>query len=124
MTDFNEAQNTQDLQTIEISMEKAKADIALGDALHNLIDNPDFKLIISENYFRDEAERVVGAKADAAMIMNEVGMQMLENQITSIGGLRQYFLKIQQNAHTAKMAMAEYRETQTELLEEAAIGSA
>jgi hypothetical protein len=124
MNDFNQQENEHDLQTIEISMEKAKADIALGDALKNLIANPDFDLIISENYFKGEAERVIGAKADAAMIMNEVGMKMLEDQIVSIGGLRQYFLKIQHDSQTAKMAMADYRETQTELLQEAAEGAA
>lgn len=45
-------------------------------------------------------------------------MKMLKNQIISIGGLRQYFLKIQQHAQNSKMAMSEYRETQTELLQE------
>ena len=116
MSNFDQIQ--EDIQTVEISIEKAKQDIELGDALSRLIKNKDFDLLISENYFKGEAERVVGAKADAAMIMNEVGMIMLENQIVSIGGLRQYFLKIQQKAQNSKMAMSDYRETQTELLQE------
>ena len=116
MSNFDQVE--QDIQTIEISIDKAKRDIEIGDALVRLIKNKDFDLIISENYFKGEAERVVGAKADAAMIMNEVGMVMLENQITSIGGLRQYFLKIQQEASNAKMAMSDYREAQTELMQE------
>jgi hypothetical protein len=116
MSNFDEIQR--DIQTVEITIDKAKKDIELGDALGRLIANKDFDLVISENYFKGEAERVVGAKADAAMIMNDVGMIMLENQIISIGGLRQYFLKIQQESANAKMAMSDYRETQTELLQE------
>lgn len=108
----------EDMKEVEISIEKAEEDIKLGDALKRLIGNEDFDLVISEGYFKKEAERVVGAKADPAMMMNELGMEMLENQIISIGGLRQYFLKIQQNAYQSKMAMADYRETQTELLQE------
>lgn len=108
----------EDMQTVELSIEQAKEQIALDEALKRLVDNKDFKLVITDNYLNKEAERVVGARADAAMIMNEIAMIMLENQITAIGGLRQYFLKIQQRGMTSKMAMAEYQETQTELMTE------
>lgn len=70
MSNFDQIQH--DVQEIEIDIQKAKNDIELGDALKRLISNKDFDLLISENYFKGEAERVVGAKADAAMIMNEV----------------------------------------------------
>jgi len=112
------SQIEEDLQELSITMEEAKTAIDTHEALKRLKDNKDFNLIINENYFKLEAERVVGARAEPAMIMNEAGMQMLDNMIVSIGGLRQYFIKIQSQGNQAAMALASHRETETDLLRE------
>ncbi len=106
------------IQEVEMSMEQAKESVALRDALTRLAGNDDFKLVITKGYFNLEAERVVGARADPAMMVNEVGMVMLENILTSIGGLRQYFIKVQQQGSMSLQALSELQETHTELLQE------
>lgn len=53
-----------DMQEIEITIEEAKAKIARRDLVLRLQENPDFKELITEGYFRDEAARVVMLKAD------------------------------------------------------------
>ena len=116
MTSFNETE--QHLEQVEMSMEQAQKAIELDDALKRLIKNKDFDLLISENYLKGEAERVVGALGDEAMVMNEIGYKMLKKSLVGIGAFRQYLLKIQIQGNNMKMAMSEYRETQTELLQE------
>ena len=118
MSTFN-----QDMQAIRLSIEEAQHQVALYEALGRLRDNKDFDMLITQDFFNMEAERVVGAKAEAGMMMNEVGMKMLDNIIISIGGLRQYFIKIQMRGQEAAVAIAEDQETEEELrIEELARG--
>jgi hypothetical protein len=109
---------TSDIREVEVTLEEAKEAISMKAALKRLSDNKDFQKLIIKGLFAEEAERVVGAKADTAMIMNEVGMVMLDNIITTIGGLRQYFLKIQSQGSMAEQALGEHQDTHTELLRE------
>lgn len=44
----------------ELTQEQAQEIIQLGEALKRLNENPDFKKIFSEGFFKDEAVRVVG----------------------------------------------------------------
>ena len=113
MTDF-----AGDIQQIELTMQEAKDAIELQQCLVRLSENKDFIKLISKGLFEEEATRVVGAKAEMGMIMNEAGMTMIDNIITTIGGLRQYFIKVQQQGNSAQGALADHQETHTELLRE------
>jgi hypothetical protein len=106
------------IKEVEISMEEAKNAVARLEALRRLSEVDDFQLLITKGYFNLEAERVVGALADPAMIMNEVGMKMLENMVIGMGALRQYFLLIQTEGNRAIQALGELQDTHTELLQE------
>ena len=110
----------QQLHQVELSIEEAKKQISLMECLHRLKDNPDFVELIHKDFLEQEAVRAVGAKAEIGMIMNEPGMQMLENIITSVGGLRQYFIKVQQQGRQAHQAMAEDQATHAEIMQEQA----
>lgn len=48
----------QQIQQVEISIEEAKRVIGLGEALKRLRKNKDFKAIVAEGYFHDEASRL------------------------------------------------------------------
>ena len=113
------SQFEQDMNEVSLSIEEAKYQVSLYEALGRLRDNKDFKLLITKDFFNMEAERVVGAKAEAGMMMNEVGMNMLDNIIVSIGGLRQYFIKIQMRGQQAAVSIAEDQQTQEDLRQEA-----
>lgn len=108
------------LAQISEGEEVAREAIAMKEALKRLSGNEDFKKVITKGFFNEEAERVVGAKADAAMKMNAVGMEMINDVITSIGGLRQYFIKIQHMGHEGVMALSDLATAQTEILQEQA----
>jgi len=45
----------QQIEQIELSIEAAKANVEKMEALLRLIDNKDFKKIIDDGYFKDEA---------------------------------------------------------------------
>ena len=113
----------QQIEQVEMSMEEAKRIIETGDAIKRLYDNEDFKKVILDGYFKDEAARVVGLRADANM-MGENEQKMIDTIITSIGGLRQYFLARMRMAESAKMALEQDQETHAELLREDVQGEA
>lgn len=115
MSNFN-----QDLQRVEVDIEVAKEQLALFEAFNRLKDNKDFELLIAENYLVQEAQRACGAKAEIGMIMNEPAMVMLDNIITGVGALRQYFQKIQIEGRSAAEGIAEDIATRDEILLEQA----
>ena len=110
----------QDICEVETNIEEAKDKIELHACLMRLKDNPDFKRLINDEFLEKEAYRVVGAKADISVLMNEVTEKMMENVIISIGGLRQFFLKVQMQGRQAAMDIAADQETHAELLTEQA----
>jgi len=113
----NETQ--QNIRAVEVSIEEAQGAAETLAALLRLRDNADFKTVIEDGYFRDEAARVVGLRSEPNILMQDaVALQMVENQITSIGGLRQYFIKIQQIGNLAAQSLAEDQATHAELLTE------
>lgn len=80
-------------QQIEISMEDAKENVALAEALERLHQNADFKKIIVDGYFEKEASRAVLLRGDPAMV-GEKEQAQVNNIITSIGGLYNFFHKV------------------------------
>ncbi len=110
----------EDMKQLEMNIDDAKEMVELYGCLTRLKENKDFDRLISENFLKKEAYRVVGAKAEISVLMNEVTEKMMENIITSIGGLRQYFLKIQMQGRQAAIDIAADQETQAELLTEQA----
>lgn len=81
------------IQEFELSIEQAKAQVGLAEALQRLHQNPDFKSVILEGYFRDEAARMVGLLGEPTL--QEPAMQQaLHNSLRSISELRQHFAKV------------------------------
>lgn len=105
------------LQQIEISLEDAQANVALAEKLNRLHKNKDFQELIIEGYFRDEASRAVLLKADPEMCEDREQKQ-LNDIITSIGGLRQYFHKVFRLGQMSEQSMEADKQTRQELLAE------
>jgi hypothetical protein len=106
--------NAQQIEQIELTIEQGRAKIAKGNALNRLSENPDFKEIVREGYFKDEAVRLVQAKASPGM-SNDAGQAAIVKSIDAIGGLLQYFVTIQTEANLALEAMGDHEEAITEL---------
>jgi hypothetical protein len=101
-----------DVNTIEIEIEKAREWVAKHEALERLQNNADFQLLISDGYFKEEAARIVGLKADPQFIFaGKEQMQFLNVLEKGVGALQQYFRQIEMQANAARQGMGEMEET-------------
>jgi hypothetical protein len=105
------------LQELETDIENVKKTVRRYELLEKLEDSPEWKELIEDGYFRDEAARVVGLRGDLQMRMGgELQMQWLDDMLTGIGALQQYLNFIKQTGSAAKHALEEDQETRAELL--------
>lgn len=108
---------TQDvIEEIELEINAAKELVELGDALARLSKNKDFVTVITENYFKGEAARLVMAKASPAM-RHPDQQEGVTKSIDAIGQLYQYFFKVQTQANQARDSIAESEQAIEDLAE-------
>lgn len=110
---------SQAIQAIDRNIKDAKATLEIGTALERLRGNKDFKKIIVEGYFRDEAVRLVHLKGDPSM-QGEQYQRSIISQMDAISSLNQYFTTIMHQAGLATKSIAADEETLEELLAEGA----
>jgi len=110
--------NSEQLEQVEISIEQAKAAVAFKEVLTRLTDNKDFKEIIIEGYFKEEASRLVLLKADPAM-QGESEANQISKSIDAIGYLRLYLHTIMQRGIAMENSLKADENTREELLAEA-----
>lgn len=103
------------VQEIEVGMEEAKAVIARKSAVLKLESNREFKKLILEGYFKEEASRLALLSADPRIRPEDQADAIL--QIQSISKLHQYLHGIIMQGTIAEQALAEYEEA----LEEARV---
>lgn len=101
--------NETDVQLIEVSIEEANKQVNLGKALDKLHKNREFKQIILEGFFKEEAIRLVGLKAHPAM-QDEAQQAAILKEIDAIGSLRNYFGKIYQGAAMADQSIISHEQ--------------
>lgn len=106
---------TQQIEQIEINIERARDLISRADALDRLGSNPDFIRIIDEGYFKDEAVRLVHLKASPSMQGERTQIEIIK-QIDAIGSLMGYFQTLSQQANLAESAITADQETIAEML--------
>ena len=94
-------------EEIEISIKQAKEVVDLRDALRRLHNNKDFKKVIKEGYFIDDASRLVLLKADPEMESPE-NQAIIERQIVAIGQLSQYFGKVEALGNMAERGIEDH----------------
>jgi len=105
------------VREIEIDMETAKKTIALEEAMSRLYKDKDFKAVILDGYFKEEASRTVMLKAEPNM-QDEIRQKALDNIITGIGSLRQYFRKVYQVAQMSLKSLEDQQQAREEILAE------
>jgi len=106
------------IENVEISLKMAKDIVARRDKLLRLYANQDFEQLISEDYFTNEASRLVLLMSDTEMQTPEK-QASINNSMMGIGGLRQYFQTILQQGQMAERAIVADEQTHAELLKEA-----
>lgn len=103
------------MQEIEINIEQAKEAIELFDCLNRLRENNDFKKLIEEGYFKDEACRLVLIRGEDSM--KEVKDDILRD-IDGIASFHAYLRQVYASGFRAKDAMAEMEATRDEIAQE------
>ena len=103
-----------DVEQIEISLEHAKEIVAKRDWAHKLSSNREFKKLILDGYFKDEAARLVGRAADPSMKAHK---EDIFSAIEAISHLRQFLQNIIRMGDVAAADIEEHEEA----LEEARI---
>ena len=89
----------------------------LGDALARLRGNRDFKKVILEGFFEQEAVRLVHLKADSNMQSPESQKSIL-TQLDAIGTLAQYLRTVDMRANLAKKSIEYDEQTLEEIAAE------
>jgi len=107
----------EDLQAIEISIEEAKRKIKRKTLLAKLQHTPEFRELIEEGFLKDHAVRQVLLKAHPGMQTPET-QNLLDQQITAIGGLKQYLINVWTEGMQAEAALEADETTREELLQE------
>ena len=106
-----------DLKNIELSISSAQKQVDMGNALERLYNNRDFKKIITEGLFEQEAIRLVHLKADPNM-QSAVSQQSILTQMDSIGSFKQYLQVISFKASMADKAIQSDEAMRDELIAE------
>lgn len=104
------------IQEIEQNIKESRKTVDFGDALVRLHSNRDFKRVIVEGFFAEEAIRLVHLKSDANMQTPEKQQSIL-SQIDAIGSLKQYFKTAMFKADLARKSIAFDEQTREELTE-------
>jgi hypothetical protein len=113
---------TNEIESVEISIEDAKQKIELRDALARLIENKDFKTIVDNGYFEGEAIRLVHLKADPNM-QDPEQQDFVIKAIDAVGFFRAYLSRIFQQGNTAEGALKSHEQTLEEILAEDLVSS-
>lgn len=110
--------NDNELQQIETNIKQARNLADLGNCLERLRNNRDFKKVIMEGYFEQEAIRLVHLKSDPNMQTNDKQSSIV-SQMNAIGTLRQYFSTVSTLASMAAKSIESDEQTRDDLLSEA-----
>lgn len=109
--------NNNEIQQLEASIQHAKTVVDFGATVERLFNNRDFKKVISEGYFEQEAIRLVHLKADPNM-QSVAQQEAIVKQMDAIGSLKQYLRTKCHIATQAVRSIAADEETRDELLAE------
>jgi hypothetical protein len=109
--------DNQDLSNIEKSIEQSKLSIARKDVLVRLQKSPDFKELIEEGFLKEHAVRQVMLKAHPSL-QNEAQQNLMDQQITAIGGLKQFLISVFTEGMTAEQSLVADEATREEILAE------
>ena len=106
-----------ELQRLEENIKQAQKMVDLGNALERLKSNRDFKKVVQEGYFEQEAIRLVHALSDPNM-QNPEAQQSIHKQMISIGGFSDYLNTLTALSGMARRSVESDEATRDEILAE------
>jgi len=107
----------QELEMIEMSIATAKKKVELGLALGRLKNNPDFKLLITNEYLTNYAVHLVKNRASFGM-QEPRDQAFINDQLTGIGHLDQFLRYTVQEGANAAAAIHDDEAAREEILQE------
>jgi|TARA_B110000908_G_C10045964_1_gene354022 hypothetical protein len=105
------------MQEIEITIEDAKKAIYLGDLVTKLESNPDFKELIIDGYFKEDAARVVMLKADKEF-QSLAQQDKLDKDIMGISVFGEYLRTKKILGLMAQESLREHEDTRQAIVQE------
>ena len=102
-----------ELQEIEVSIDELQKHVDRRTMFERLMANKDFQQIIDQEYFIDEASRMLLLRDDPNLPADK--KKFLEADMFGPGALKRYFFTIIQVGNMAESQIAEYRETMDEI---------
>lgn len=92
------------LKEIENNIKEARKTVELGNALDRLFNNRDFKKIVLDGYFKDEAIRLVHLKGDPAVQSAESQAAIIRS-MEGISELNNYFRNLRHQVMLAEKSI-------------------
>lgn len=108
----------QQLQQIEMDIERAREMVERKRAIERLFENEDFKSVVMDGFLDDEAQRVILAKADPELQMMPGKIDELDRLGIAIGEFNMWLFFQRKLGQQAEQAIAADEETREELLAE------
>jgi hypothetical protein len=104
-----------DLQQVEIQIEMATSIRKLRDSAVKLMATKEFKDVIEEGYFKEEAARLVMAKSSN---MTSEQKLIIDNMQYGIGALSNWLESVMRRGAEMDQAIGEHEQTREEILRE------
>lgn len=111
---YSSNMNNKYIQELDASIASAKETIELGTALERLFSNKDFKKVVLNGYFKDEAVRLVHLRGEPTNQSFEA-LSSLDNKIMAISSFSIYLKNIQKEAELADKTVNLDEQTRNEI---------
>jgi hypothetical protein len=105
----------QELQDLEDNINDAKHFIDIKESTIKLFKNKEFKKVVLEYYFKEEAARLVMAKATSLTTEQQL---LIDNMIYGIGALSNFFDSVLTRGMQAEQALQDDEDARTQILQE------
>jgi hypothetical protein len=106
-----------EIRNIDIEIEDAKLAIKKLDMLQRLQNNADFRGLVEDAYFKEEASNVVLAKA-IPHLREANHQKVFDNRIIGIGEFRQWLGEVHAQGEISRKALKDAESTRDEILDE------
>jgi len=105
----------QQIEQLDKNMAEAKKFMDIRNSYRKLAKNREFKKVILDYYFNEEAARLVTAKSAG---LDESQEKMIDNMMYGIGALQNFFESVESRGMQAEQAYKEDEDTRAEIIAE------
>jgi hypothetical protein len=109
--------SNQDQKNIQVDLESANTQVSLSESIQRLMKNRDFKKVMTEGYFKDNAVRLVTLKGNPEFQSAEDQAHLIK-EMDSIGSVQNYLQAQLTMGHQAAGAIEDYEEELERLREQ------